>query len=44
MREVGYIDFKLSELNEEDVICQKEFLAQAYRCKPEDITEIIFHF
>lgn len=43
-REIGYIDFKISEIEEEDVVCIREFLAQDFRCKPEEITDIVFHF
>ena len=43
-REIGYIDFKLSDIGEEDVACVREFLAQDFRCKQEEITDIVFHF
>ena len=43
-REVGLIDFKLSEIDKEAVEYQRELLASYYGCNPEEITDIKFHF
>ena len=43
-REVGFIDFKLSEIDEEEVDYQRGILASCHGCTSEEITDIKFHF
>lgn len=43
-RVLGMVDFALADLDEEDVACTREFLAETWRCKLEEITDLVFHF
>lgn len=41
---VGEIDFKLSEIEDEDYICQQELIAEFHHCDKNDVEIIKFHF